>query len=129
MNSNTSHTARTDAHTLSAHHIALIPCTTSVAQVIVSLHLSRAMSHAVHGAPSTSSSTFSSVQALQRLLTSRISCDDRRERGSDGYTDPEPGNGYEPIRLPKLRVRHYRTHKTDLLNLDENMFDYKKNCL
>ena len=32
VNSNTSHVACTDAHTLSAHHIALIPCTTSVAQ-------------------------------------------------------------------------------------------------
>ena len=32
VNSNTSHTACTDAHTSSAHHIALIPCTTSVAQ-------------------------------------------------------------------------------------------------
>ena len=30
VNSDTSHTACTDAHTLSAHHIALIPCTTSV---------------------------------------------------------------------------------------------------
>ena len=31
-NSNTSHTACADAHTLSAHHIPLIPCTTSLAQ-------------------------------------------------------------------------------------------------
>ena len=98
MNSNTSHTACTDANTLSAHHIARIPCTTSVAQVIVSLHFSRAMSHAMHGAPSTSSSSFSSVQALQRLLTSSISCADRRERGGDGYTDPEPRTVYEPNR-------------------------------
>ena len=32
MNSNTSHTACTDVHFLSAHHIALNPCTTSVTQ-------------------------------------------------------------------------------------------------
>ena len=29
----------------------------------------------------------------------------------------------------KSRNWHYRTHNTDLLNLDENKFDYKKNCL
>ena len=78
--------------------------------------ISLAQSHAMHGAPSTSSSTFSSVQALQRLFTSSISCADRRERGGDGCSDPEPRTGYEPnrnrrilpalktIRLPKLRV-------------------------
>ena len=32
VNSDTSHTACTDAHSLSAHRIALIPCTKSVAQ-------------------------------------------------------------------------------------------------
>ena len=98
VNSNTSHSACTDAHTLSAHHIALIPCTTSVAQgqpdcvakIFVSFHFSRAMSLAPHRTPSTLSSTFSSVPGLQRLLTSRISCADPRERGGDGYTDPEP---------------------------------------
>ena len=29
----------------------------------------------------------------------------------------------------KSKDWHYRTHNTDLLNLDENKFDYKKNCL
>ena len=28
-----------------------------------------------------------------------------------------------------LKDWHYRTHKTDLLNPDENKFDHKKNCL
>ena len=62
MNSNTSHTACTDAHTLSAHHIALILCTKGqpdcVPKTVVSFHLSRAMSLAPHRAPSTSSSIF-----------------------------------------------------------------------
>ena len=49
MNSNTSHTACTDAHTLSAHHIAPTPCSTSVAlltcvpKIIVSFHLARCL--------------------------------------------------------------------------------------
>ena len=98
VNSNTSHTACIDAHTSSAHHIALIPCSTSVAQgqrdcvpkIVVSFHLSRAMSLAPHRTPSTSSSTFSSVPGLRRLLTSRSPCADPRERWGDGYTDPEP---------------------------------------
>ena len=29
----------------------------------------------------------------------------------------------------KSKDWRYRTHNTDLLNLDENKFDYKKNCL
>ena len=84
-------------HTLSAHQIALIRCTTSVAQepdcvpkIVVSFRLSRAMSLALHSTPSTSSSTISSVPGLQRLLPSRNPCADPRERGGDGYTDPEP---------------------------------------
>ena len=89
VNSNTSHTACTDAHTLSAHHIALIPRTTSVAQgqpdcvpkIVVSFHLSRAMSLAPHRTPSTSSSTFSSAPGLPRLVTSRNPSADSRERG------------------------------------------------
>ena len=97
VNRNTSHTACTDALTLFAHHIALIPCTTSVAQdqlhcvpkIVVSFHLFGAMSLAPLRTPSISSSTFSSVPSLQRLLTSRISCGDPRERGGNGYTDPE----------------------------------------
>ena len=43
-----------------------------VPKIVVSFHLSRAMSLAPHRTPSTSSSTFSSVPGLQRLLTSRI---------------------------------------------------------
>ena len=62
VNSNTSHTACTDAHSLSAHHIALIPCTKGqtdcVPKIVFSFHLSRAMSLAPHRTPSTSSSTF-----------------------------------------------------------------------
>ena len=94
VNSNTFHTACTDAHTLSAHHIALIPCTTSVAhgqpgcvpKIVVSFHLSCAISHATHGTRSTSSSSFSSVPGLQGLLTFRNPCADSREHGCDGYT-------------------------------------------
>ena len=44
------------------------------------------MSLAPHRTPSTSSSTFSPVPSLQRLLTSGISCADPRERGRDGHT-------------------------------------------
>ena len=62
------------------------------------------MSLAPHRTPGTSSSTFSSVPGLQRLLTSRISCADPRERGSDGYTDPEPLTGYEPNRIVDNQV-------------------------
>ena len=29
----------------------------------------------------------------------------------------------------KSKDWHYGTHNVDLLNLDENKFDYKKNCL
>ena len=43
-----------------------------VPKLVVSFHLSRAMSLAPHRTPSTSSSTLSSVPGLQRLLTSRI---------------------------------------------------------
>ena len=107
MDSDTSHTACTDVHTLPAHHIALIPCTTSVAQgqpecvsrKVVSFHLSRAVSLASHRIPSTSSSTYSSVPGLQRLLTSRNLFADPRERGNDGYTDPETLTVYEPNRI------------------------------
>ena len=54
--------------------------------------ISCAKSHAMHGTRSTSSS-FSSVPGLQRLLTSRNPCADSRERVSDGYTDPKPLTG------------------------------------
>ena len=57
------------------------------------------MSLAPYRTPSTSSSTFSCVPGLQWLLTSRISCADPRERGGDGYTDPEPRTGCEPNRI------------------------------
>ena len=117
MNSNTSHTACTDAHTLSAHHIALILCTTSKAQdypdcvpkIIVSFHLSRAMSLAPHRRPNTSSSTFSSVPGLQRLLTSRIPCADPREPRSDGYTDPEPRTEVAQLGAMKYILRYFIT--------------------
>ena len=46
--------------------------------------ISCAMSHAMHGTRSTSSSSFSSVPGLQMLLTSRNPCADPREHGSDG---------------------------------------------
>ena len=29
----------------------------------------------------------------------------------------------------KSKDWRYRTHNTEMLNLDENKFDYKKNCL
>ena len=32
-------------------------------------------------------------------------------------------------RQRKSKDWRYRTHNTDLLSLDENKFDYKKNCL
>ena len=88
VNSNTSHTACADAHTLSAYHIAPIPCSTSVAQgqpdcvprIVVSFYLSRAMSLPPPRAPSSLSSNFSSVPGLQRLLTSRNPCAGPRER-------------------------------------------------
>ena len=57
-----------------------------VPKIVVSFHLSRAMSLAPHRTPSTSSSTFSLFQVSKRLLTSGISCADPRERGRDGYT-------------------------------------------
>ena len=38
-------------------------------------------------------------QVSKRLLTSKISCADPRERGGDGKTDPEPLTGYEPNRI------------------------------
>ena len=101
-----------------AFHSFLVPhlC---VPKLVVSFHLSRAMSLAPHRTPSTSSSTFSSVPGLQRLLTSRISCADPRERGGDGYTLIQnlsqvmsPTSllnrrilpALKTIRLPKLRV-------------------------
>ena len=95
----TSHTACTDAHTLAAHHIAPIPCTTSVTQsqpdsvpkIVVSFHLSRAMSLLLRTEhPALHPLLFSSVPGLQKLLTSRNLCADPRERGGDGCTDPEP---------------------------------------
>ena len=66
MNRTPSHSVCTAAHTLSAYHVALFPCTTSLAQgqpdcvpkTVVSFHLSRAMSLAPNRTPSTSSSTF-----------------------------------------------------------------------
>ena len=54
---------------------------------------------APHRTPSTSSFAFSSVSGLQRLLISKISCADPRERGCDGFSDPEPGTSYEPNRI------------------------------
>ena len=39
-------------------------------------------------------------------------------RASVNYNDKRKGKNW-----------HHRTHNTDLLNLDENRFDYKKNCL
>ena len=64
-----------------------------VPKIIVSFHLSWALSLAPHRTPSTSSSTISSVPGLQRLLTSRISCADPRGPRGDGQTDPEPRTG------------------------------------
>ena len=61
--------------------------------------ISCAMSHAMHGTRTTSSSSFSSVPGLQRFLTSRNRCADSREHGGDGYTGPEPLTGHEPIRI------------------------------
>ena len=61
-----------------------------------SVHPSRAMSLAMHGALSTSSSSFSSMSVLQKLRTSRNPCADSQEPRGDGYTDPEPRTGYEP---------------------------------
>ena len=61
-----------------------------------SVHPSRAMSLAMHGALSTPSSSFSSVSVLQRLRTSTNPCADSQEPRFDGYTDPEPRTGYEP---------------------------------
>ena len=53
--------------------------------------ISRAMSHAMHGTCSTSSSSFSSVPGLQRLITSRKPCADSQElHGGDGQTEPQP---------------------------------------
>ena len=57
------------------------------------------MSLAPHRTRSTSSSAFSSVPGLPRLLTSRIPCADPREPRGDGKTDPEPRTGYEPDRI------------------------------
>ena len=57
------------------------------------------MSLAPHRTRSTSSSTFSCVPGLQRLLTSRNPCADPRERGGGGYTCPEPLTGDEPNRI------------------------------
>ena len=48
------------------------------------------MSLAPHRTTGTSSSTFLFVPGLQRLLTSRNPCADPRERGGDGFSDPEP---------------------------------------
>ena len=100
VNRYTSHTAHFHmygAHSVSACHIAPIPCTTSVAQGQAdrvfrknNVHPSRAMSLAMHGTLSTSSFSFSSISGLQRFLTSRNPCADSQEPRSDGYTDPEP---------------------------------------
>ena len=101
VNSHISHTACTDAHTLSAHHIALIPCTTSVAQsqpdcvlkIVVSFHLSRAMSLAPHRTPSTSSSTFHQFQVSKSCSHPEILAQIHGSAGvTDRYTDPEPLN-------------------------------------
>ena len=70
-----------------------------VPKIVVSFHLSRAMSLAPHRTPSTSSSTFSSVPGLRRLLTSRNPCADPRERSGDGFSDLEPLTGYEPNKI------------------------------
>ena len=42
---------------------------------------------------------FPLFQVSKRLLTSRSPCADSRERGGDGYIDPEPLTGYEPNRI------------------------------
>ena len=104
MDETPSHIACIDAHIVSAHHIALILCTTSMAQG--SLHcvpkivfVFCAVSHAMHSTLSTSSSTSPTIIGLQRLITSRISCADPREPRGNGFTDPEPRTGYEPNRV------------------------------
>ena len=84
----------THARSLSSHHTWCYTLTrdssSSCAFHKNSVHLSHAMSRAIHGTLSTSSTPFSSVPGLQRLLTSRNPCADPREPGVDGYTDPEP---------------------------------------
>ena len=77
VNRTPSHSACTDAHSVSAQHMAFIPCTTSVAQgnldcVPKIVFVFRAVSHAVHSTLSTPSSTSPTITGLQRLITSRI---------------------------------------------------------
>ena len=69
-----------------------------VPKIVVSFHLSCALSHAMHGTHSASSS-FSFVQGVLWLRTSRNPCADSRERQGDGCSDPEPLTGYEPNRI------------------------------
>ena len=91
----------------------------SVPKIVFSFHLSRAMSLAPHRAPSTSSSTFSSVPGHQRLLTSR--------NPGDKYTDPEPlteqagGNGKGSHHRPSCERRGKLRHaKKDCWYSDKN---------
>ena len=96
VNSNTSHTACTDAHTLSAHHIALIPCTTSKAPRLTWLcaqnnrfqfiSLARCLLlHTEH--PALHPLFFPLFQVSKGWLTSRIPCADPREPRVTGYTE------------------------------------------
>ena len=106
VNRTPSHSACADAHIVSAHHIAFIPCTTSVAQgnldcvpSVCSFHLSCAMSHAVHSTLGTPSSTSPTIIGLQRFITSTNPCADSRELRGDGFTDLEPRTSCEPRRI------------------------------
>ena len=104
VNRTPSQSACTDAHIVSAHHIAHIPCTTSVAQsnldcVPKIVFVVCAVSHAMHSTLSNPSSTSPTITGLQRLITSRNPCTDPREPRGDGFTDPEPRTSYEPKRI------------------------------
>ena len=63
------------------------------------------MSHAMHGTRTTSSSSFSSIPSLRRLITSGNPCADPRELHEvDGYTEPQPRTGYEPNRIVDYQI-------------------------
>ena len=120
VNRTPSHIACTDAHIVAAHHIALIPCTTSVAQgsrivcpkhflvpSLVPRHVSRPALYTQHlSSLSLASTSPSFTGSGSRLITSRIHCADSRGLRGDGFTDPEPCTGYDPKEDCRQTDRH-----------------------
>ena len=116
---------KTFSRTISCSALCLTPRKAQVevcAQNVFSYHLLfRVISHTMHSTPSISlASTSPSVTGSgSRLITYRIHCADSRDLGGDGFTDPEPRAGYEPIRtvdnpivstlLKRVRFQKLRT--------------------